>query len=108
MKKRNRPQNPLHLVLLGAATVSASAAENPQPSPRQLPETVVKGTKYALTSPAIEMIRNEIQQTSGGVSVVDPETYKRGKATTLKDVLDYSPGVFVQPRFGAGGVNVCL
>ena len=108
MKKRNRPQNPLHLVLLGAATVSASAAENPQPSPRQLPETVVKGTKYALTSPAIEMIRNEIQQTPGGVSVVDPETYKRGKATTLKDVLDYSPGVFVQPRFGAEEARISI
>ena len=108
MKKRNRPQNPLHLVLLGAATVSASAAENPQPSPRQLPETIVKGTKYALTSPAIEMIRNEIQQTPGGVSVVDPETYKRGKATTLKDVLDYSPGVFVQPRFGAEEARISI
>ncbi len=108
MKKRNRPQNPLHLVLLGAATVSASAAENPQPSPRQLPETVVKGTKYALTSPAIEMIRNEIQQTPGGVSVIDPETYKRGKATTLKDVLDYSPGVFVQPRFGAEEARISI
>jgi iron complex outermembrane receptor protein len=54
------------------------------------------------------MIRNEIQQTPGGVSVVDPETYKRGKATTLKDVLDYSPGVFVQPRFGAEEARISI
>jgi iron complex outermembrane receptor protein len=54
------------------------------------------------------MIRNEIQQTPGGVSVIDPETYKRGKATTLKDVLDYSPGVFVQPRFGAEEARISI
>lgn len=88
--------------------MSASAADNQQVSPRQLPETVVKGTKYSLTSPVIEMIRDEIQQTPGGVSVVDPETYKRGKATTLKDVLDYSPGVFVQPRFGAEEARISI
>ncbi len=37
----------------------------------------------------------------GGVAIVDAEDYKRGRATNLKDALDYAPGVFVQPRFGS-------
>ena len=108
MKKKNRTKQPLHLVLLSAATMSANAADGQTASSQTLPVTVVRGTKYSLTSPAIEAIRKEIQQTPGGVSVVDPETYKRGKATTLKDVLDYAPGVFVQPRFGAEEARISI
>jgi iron complex outermembrane receptor protein len=37
----------------------------------------------------------------GGADVVDAEIYERGRVTTLKDALDFAPGVFVQPRFGA-------
>lgn len=108
MKQKNRTKKTLRLVLIGAAAITASAAENQQTSPQQLPETVVQGKKYSLTAPALEVIRGEIQQTPGGVSVIDPETYKRGKATTLKDVFDYSPGVFVQPRFGAEEARISI
>lgn len=101
MKQKNRTKKTLRLVLIGAATITASAAENQQTPPQQLPETVVQGKKYSLTAPALEVIREEIQQTPGGVSVIDAETYKRGRATTLKDALDYTPGVLVQSRFGS-------
>jgi iron complex outermembrane receptor protein len=43
----------------------------------------------------------EIEQIPGGADLVDAETYKRGRASTLQDALGYSPGIFVQPRFGA-------
>ena len=59
MKMKTRTKQPLQLVLLGAATISAAAAQNQPASPQQLPETVVKETKYSLTSPAIEVIREE-------------------------------------------------
>ena len=37
----------------------------------------------------------------GGAGVVDAEFYKRGRAATLKDALDFAPGVLIQSRFGA-------
>lgn len=33
--------------------------------------------------------------------MIDSESYATGRASTLQDALGYSPGVFVQPRFGA-------
>ncbi len=73
-----------------------------------MPETVVYGKGISLTVPAIESLRTELKSIPGGVDVIDAETYKRGKATTLKDVLDYSPGVFVQPRFGAEEARISI
>jgi iron complex outermembrane receptor protein len=76
--------------------------------PARLPETVITARKLSLTSPSVEVLRGEIQQTPGGVGVIDAETYKRGRATTLKDALDYAPGVFVQPRFGAEEARISI
>jgi iron complex outermembrane receptor protein len=98
---KNTPQLAA-LAFLGLPIVAAYAAEKPTTQPTEaLPEITVKGKRISLTTPAIEAIREEIQQTPGGVSVVDAETYKRGRATTMKDALDYTPGVLVQSRFGA-------
>jgi iron complex outermembrane receptor protein len=55
----------------------------------------------ALTVPTIDDIRAILGQMAGGVSVVDAESYKTGRASTLQDALGYSAGVFVQPRFGS-------
>src|SRR5688500_17923200 len=67
-----------------------------------LSEVVVTGTtEDSLTVPTLEEARAEVAQIPGGASVIDAETYKRGRATTIKDALDFAPGVFVQPRFGA-------
>ncbi len=72
-----------------------------------LPETVVYG-RGSLTVPTIEALREELRLIPGGIDVIDAESYKRGKAATLKDVLDYSPGVFVQPRFGAEEARISI
>jgi iron complex outermembrane receptor protein len=72
-----------------------------------MPETIVYG-KGSLTVPTIETLRNELRLIPGGVDVIDSEFYKRGRAATLKDVLDYSPGVFVQPRFGAEEARISI
>lgn len=55
----------------------------------------------SLTVPSIEEVIAELHLVPGGVAVVDAEDYKRGRASNLKDALDYAPGVFIQPRFGA-------
>lgn len=33
--------------------------------------------------------------------MIDADSYKRGRASTIRDALDFAPGVFVQSRFGA-------
>lgn len=55
----------------------------------------------SLTVPAAQQALSEIQRTAGGVAIVQAEDYKTTTpAATLKDVLDYVPGVFVQPKWG--------
>ena len=55
----------------------------------------------ALTSPATEQALRTIQQTPGGVALIPAETYRNSTvANTIKDVLDYVPGVFAQPKWG--------
>ncbi|MEZ5540404.1 MAG: TonB-dependent receptor [Pseudomonadales bacterium] len=45
--------------------------------------------------------KNKAHEIPGGANVVDSESYSTGRASTVQDALGYSPGVFVQPRFGA-------
>jgi len=84
----------IFILTTAISSIVALAAE-------QLPETVVTATPYSLTSPGIEVLREQIDHTPGGVAIVDAETYKTGRATTVKDALDFAPGVYIQPRFGA-------
>ncbi|MES2572693.1 MAG: TonB-dependent receptor, partial [Verrucomicrobiota bacterium] len=67
-----------------------------------LPELIVTGNSLesSLTVKGIEEAREELDQTPGGTALVDAVQLRRGRATTLKDALDFAPGVFVQPRFG--------
>ena len=93
---------------LHAEDARTKPKQNAPSSAQKLPETVVKSRKYSLTSPMIEVRREEIQRTPGGVSVIDSETYKKGRVNTLKDALDFTPGVFVQPRFGADEARLSI
>lgn len=55
----------------------------------------------ALTVPSADEARAEIQRTPGAVSLVPGDAYKTATpAVTLKDALDFTPGVFVQPKWG--------
>jgi iron complex outermembrane receptor protein len=76
-----------------------------QSKPNTLPTMIITAEtvkKEPLTVPSLNTRREQINATTpGGVSVIDAEDYKRGRASTLKDALDYAPGVFIQPRFGA-------
>ncbi len=72
-------------------------------APDLLPEVIVTAgsSDESLTTQTPAEARVELSQTPGGTALVDSETYKRGRSSTLKDALDFAPGVFVQPRFGA-------
>jgi len=78
-----------------------SAQQNADPN--TLPEVVVtaQAQRESLTSPRVETVKEQLSKIPGGVAIIDAEDYKRGRATTLKDALDFAPGVFIQPRFGA-------
>ncbi len=95
---------PLFLsVVFSAAALAQTSVPAPR-SPTELDEIVISATNESpsLTVPSLEAKREQLTQTiPGGVGVVDAEDYKRGRASTLKDALDFAPGVLIQSRFGA-------
>lgn len=100
------PFAPYILLLFAASAASPLLAQSPAASTTQLPEVVVTadappGDEPSLTVPSVEGARLLLNQTPGGASVVDAEEFQRGRAANLKDALDFAPGVYVQPRFGA-------
>jgi len=55
----------------------------------------------SLTVLTVQQALRDIQQTPGGVAIVPAEAYRNSTvANTIKDVLDYVPGVFAQPKWG--------
>lgn len=79
-----------------------SSFEGQAETPEITDARVASGTRSgSLTAPTMAEARAEIQTTPGGVALVDAKDYKQATpATTLKDALDYVPGVFVQPKWG--------
>jgi iron complex outermembrane receptor protein len=71
------------------------------PAPVQQPGDQATRVPGSLTVLSIQQAIGEIQQTPGGVAIVPAEAYKNSTvANTIKDILDYVPGVFAQPKWG--------
>jgi len=49
-----------------------------------------------------------LEKTPGGVTVVDAETYRTGRAGSMEDTLKLATGVFIQSRFGADEARVSI
>jgi iron complex outermembrane receptor protein len=49
-----------------------------------------------------------LQETPGGVDLIDAERIRDGRASTLADALRGSPGVFAESRFGAEEARVSI
>ena len=54
----------------------------------------------SLTVPGVEQQRRALEQTPGSVGFVDSEAYKGRFSNTLRDVLQDTPGVYVENRYG--------
>jgi len=55
----------------------------------------------ALAVLSVQQALQQINQTPGGVALVPAEAYRNSTvANTIKDILDYVPGVFAQPKWG--------
>lgn len=108
-----------------AGALPSYAQQNPQPLPelkverkatklnKQKPKADAKSTsltgqtqnttsssKPSLTSPSFTQASNDAARIPGSVAVVSDKDFKDRQSTTMKDVLDYVPGVFVQPKWG--------
>jgi iron complex outermembrane receptor protein len=82
----DRPASRVRAPRSGAAPQTAAAAPaGPAPS---------------LTAPNTQTATQRIQQTPGAVAVVPDTAFRNAPAQTIKDVLDYVPGVFAQPKWG--------
>jgi iron complex outermembrane receptor protein len=95
---RIRPQAPTRAP---RAVVTRSRATRVIAAPQAAPVANVVETRGALTVLGTQAALRAIQQTPGGVALVSAEAYKNSTpANTVKDVLDYVPGVFAQPKWG--------
>ena len=67
-----------------------------------LPTIVIEAERHgqSLTVPNAGQAERQIQNTPGAVNVVPATQYQNQHAATLKDMLDYVPGVIVQPKWG--------
>jgi iron complex outermembrane receptor protein len=66
------------------------------PKAMELAELTVIGTRADL-----EERRARLAQVPGSVALVESEQIRSTRQANLKDVLGFTPGVYVQPRFGA-------
>ncbi len=48
-----------------------------------------------------EQAREEIERMPGSVDVITQKQIEQSRAANLKDVLEFTPGVMIRPRFGA-------
>src|SRR3954468_15031641 len=64
------------------------------------PVTVTGQPSGSLTAPSVEAQHEQLDQTAGSVGWVDSESYKGRYANNLRDVLEDTPGVYVQTRYG--------
>jgi len=94
------------VLIAGVALCCAGLPQSAYPQSAdntELQEIVVQGAGAAgsLTSPPLDERRKEIERTPGAVEVIDADGYKKTTpALTIKDALDFTPGVFVQPKWG--------
>ncbi len=59
------------------------------------------GARAALAVLSAQQALKEINNTPGGVALVPAAAYRNSTvANTIKDILDYVPGVFAQPKWG--------
>ncbi|NDE90018.1 MAG: TonB-dependent receptor [Alphaproteobacteria bacterium] len=80
-------------------TSQALAKHVPDTLPRITIPAVSSGNG-SLTQPNVELQRKVINQNAGSIAFVDGEDYKTRYASTIRDALKDTPGVFVQNRYG--------
>ncbi|PWR22526.1 TonB-dependent receptor family protein [Zavarzinia aquatilis] len=65
-----------------------------------LPTVTINAESFSLTAPDTAAATEALTRTPGAVAVIPAEAYADTASATLKDIFDYTPGVFVQPKWG--------
>ncbi|MBP0443251.1 TonB-dependent receptor [Roseomonas sp. SSH11] len=93
--------SPLRAALLAASCLSLPALAQESAVPVAVPEVAVTGSTPSLTAPDAAEAAARLRAVPGNVTVVPAaEIRARAGVTTLRDVLEYAPGVFAQPKWG--------
>lgn len=92
----------LWLILCCQALAQAPSQTPPQTPPTYAlpPVTVTASPLGSLVTPSLDDAKEEIRRVPGSVVVVPAEDFRDRRPVGLKDMLDYVPGVFAQPKFG--------
>ncbi|QRG05410.1 TonB-dependent receptor [Xanthobacter dioxanivorans] len=93
------------LLAATACLTSLTALPAVAQSVTTLPEVVVEGSQQKpqpapLTVATEAEARAAIERTPGGAEVVPDTAWRDGVSLTIKDMLDYVPGVFAQTKWG--------
>jgi iron complex outermembrane recepter protein len=80
-------------LLLAFAPLAQPASANPT-----LGSVEVQAQREALSAASVRVASEKLDEIAGGAAVVDAKTFEAGKAVTIKDMLDFTPGVFAQSR----------
>jgi iron complex outermembrane receptor protein len=84
-------------------------AARPQAAPSQAgpasgapaePNQGVSSANQSLTVPTTEQARQELNQSLGAVAIVPSESLRDRNVSTVKDILEFVPGVWAQPKWG--------
>ena len=114
MKRKNKTirKNTLKkkLMLIGIASSLGVPFISSAEESTELPIVNVSGqrTLQTTTSPDIETAKARMNTIAGGANIVDGESYRQGRVSNLQDALGYSPGVFIQPRFGSDEARMSI
>src|SRR5438477_263851 len=91
----------LTVVALCLAVPAVAQQPPAQPTPH-LPPVVVEGARVPPERTESEAeAREEIRRVPGSVDLIGERQIDESRAANLKDVLDFTPGVWIRPRFGA-------
>jgi len=88
--------DPLALQLEVKAGIQTDAMFTVKPVTTALKAVTIIGTRTDLAE-----TRSRIEQVPGSVSLIEPADIRSSRQANLKDVLRFTSGVYVQPRFGA-------
>jgi iron complex outermembrane recepter protein len=90
---------PRSLVFLLLSLLASPAWGQPPPT---LPPVIVESPRLVPDRQQTDdQARDEIERVPGGVDIVPQREIEQSRASNLKDVLDFTPGVLVRSRFGA-------
>jgi iron complex outermembrane receptor protein len=92
----------MRVTTMVAALLWAAPALAQTPPPPTIPPVVVEGVRVPADRSRTEQeAREELNRVPGGTAVIGERQIGESRASNLKDVLDFTPGVMIRPRSGA-------